>query len=210
MPKEAITPSPVEHVLRTAKKAAPDYVRTPQDLGRWALVNYAQVKYEVEINDIEEGVPFTSPQKKDLMEAARSLSSEGVKIDNYGKAMGIVLRYHRETSSVASLDKPVGGDEESMDLGELISDESFRTPEDAIVQSSLKETLSQLIGSVLTSRQARALELMFAQGKSQIEMGIDLGMGRGGARGIKNTAISKLRSEIKRRGLEKELRDHLT
>lgn len=209
MPKETFTPSPVEFILSQAQKAAPSYVQTPQDQGRWALLTYAKIQERVLEGDIEAGAPFSRAFRKKLMDSARTVSPEWVKIDNYGEAMGILLTYNRAISSVSSLDMPVG-DEGSMGLGELIPDKVSKTPEEVVIQSSLKETLSELVGSVLTERQARAIELMFEQGKTQAEMGEAMGIGRGGAYSLKRKALSELRKAIERSGLEKKLREHLT
>jgi len=98
-----------------------------------------------------------------------------------------------------SLNTPVNEDE-SMQLGELVCDESALTPFESLGDKSLREDVSVLV-SQLTRREAEILRLRFGlDGESPQtldEVGESLGVTRERVRQIQNGALVKMRNQMR-------------
>ncbi len=95
-----------------------------------------------------------------------------------------------------SLELPVGEDEEQ-ELGDVLADTEFASPEDLATTQTLKDEVQRVLESVLTPREQLVLQLRFGLGNSQAhpleQVGRELGITRERVRQIEAGALAKLR-----------------
>jgi RNA polymerase primary sigma factor len=98
----------------------------------------------------------------------------------------------------ASLDAPVG-DEDSGQLGEVISDENANSPYEQLVEKTVNQMLKELVGR-LPSREAAVLQFRFGldggRERTLEEVGDEFGVTRERVRQLQNLALRKLRRMI--------------
>jgi RNA polymerase primary sigma factor len=102
----------------------------------------------------------------------------------------------RVSSRPASLDKPIGEEEDASELGDLIEDQAAPSPVQSADQSLLREDLNRMLAT-LPPREARVLRLRFGlQGDRTYtlkEIGEKLGVTRERARQIAQSGFRRLR-----------------
>jgi RNA polymerase primary sigma factor len=95
-----------------------------------------------------------------------------------------------------SLELPVGEDEEQ-ELGDVLSDETSVSPEDAATTRTMKQEVQDVLEDVLTPRERLVLQLRFGLGNGHTfpleQVGRQLGITRERVRQIEAGALAKLR-----------------
>ncbi len=105
---------------------------------------------------------------------------------------------HLKTVSVrpASLNAPVGEEGDSIEFGEIVSDENARDPFDLLREKARNLDLKQLV-SDLDDREARIIKLRFGldgeDERTLEEVGQMFGITRERVRQLQNIALSKMR-----------------
>ncbi len=122
-----------------------------------------------------------------------------------GKVRGIL----RISQDPMSLELPIGGDDDSTQLGDFIEDESVEEPIDAASKELLREQVRNVLG-FLTERERSVIEMRFGlnDGKDHTleEVGRAFGVTRERIRQIEAKALRKLRHPSR----SKALRDYLS
>lgn len=128
------------------------------------------------------------------MEQEPSMTVLAEKLGMSEKELETILNYTQETSS---LDVNVD-DENSSHISDIISDESFDEPLDAVFSAALKSTFDKVLMS-LSSREMAIVQLRYGlDGNKPMtleETGRALGLTRERVRQIQETALKKLRNK---------------
>lgn len=98
-----------------------------------------------------------------------------------------------------SLDAPIGSDDDSSEVGEIIGDHRIRTPFDDLEDSQLKEEIESLLDR-LDDREQQILKFRFGLEGAEVEtleeVGDRFGITRERVRQIQNAAVIKLREML--------------
>jgi RNA polymerase primary sigma factor len=117
--------------------------------------------------------------------------------DVIGLDLATVCELRRIGREPDSIDRPVGGDEETT-LGELVVDESELSPERMAAERALAKETDAVLTEVLTPRERRVLDLRFGLGGNVAvpleAVGHELGVSRERIRQIEEVALKKLRT----------------
>jgi RNA polymerase primary sigma factor len=113
------------------------------------------------------------------------------------------VREYREASRVpVSLEAPLGGDEESAQISEVVADASAAAPFDQLVKTSDTELVREVFAT-LTPRERTVLGMRFGLSddtpRTLEEIGQHFGVTRERIRQIQNEALKKLRNKVERR-----------
>ena len=110
----------------------------------------------------------------------------------------------RASQAPASLDKPIGGDDDSAELGHLIHDEDAESPFDSTAERMRREHLRDAIEN-LSYRERRVLELRWGlfgeQPRTLDEVGRIFNLTRERTRQIEENAVRKLGTLAEMQGL---------
>ena len=131
--------------------------------------------------------------------------------EELAEKLGIPLEKVRRTLKIAkeplSTETPVG-DEEDAHLGDFIEDTNVIQPIDAAIQSSLRDSISQVLAS-LTPREERIIRLRFGLGMTTDhtleEVGQTFSVTRERIRQIEAKALRKLKHPSRSRSLRNYL-----
>jgi len=121
--------------------------------------------------------------------------------EELGIAVEKLSLLRRASKGTSSLDAPIN-DDESMTMGEVISDEQAIDPLHALSDKNLREDLDDLL-SVLDEREHRIIETRFGlDGKSPLtleEVGVKFGVTRERIRQLQLGALEKMRLALHRK-----------
>jgi RNA polymerase primary sigma factor len=139
--------------------------------------------------------------RKTAMQMQETLGREPTN-EELGEALGLPVRKIAHLKSVSlrpsSLDAPVG-DDDSTELGDLVSDESTPTPFENLRGKNTLQDISAIVGK-LDPREAEILRLRFGldgeRPKTLEEVGETLNVTRERVRQLQNTALSKMRKAM--------------
>jgi RNA polymerase primary sigma factor len=110
----------------------------------------------------------------------------------------------RASQAPASLDKPIGGDDDAAELGHLIPDEDAESPFDSTAEHMRREHLKDALEN-LSYRERRVLELRWGlfgeQPRTLDEVGRIFNLTRERTRQIEETAVRKLGTLAEMQGL---------
>lgn len=108
----------------------------------------------------------------------------------------------RASQAPASLDAPVGGDEDNVSYQEIISDEGAVNPYDALEEKSMHGCIDELL-DVLDERESKIIDARFGLGGSTPmtleEVGRELGVTRERIRQLQNVALKKMHDVLRRK-----------
>jgi RNA polymerase primary sigma factor len=115
-----------------------------------------------------------------------------------------IIKAKKTAQSMASLDMPIGYDDDGSVLGDFIEDSSADSPERETFEHLLVQELEQALDERLTEREKRILELRYGlndyQPRTLDEVGVEFGISRERVRQIQKEALAKLQdSDLKRR-----------
>ena len=118
------------------------------------------------------------------------------------------VREYREASRApVSLEAPLGTDDESAQISEVVADASAAAPFDQLVKASDTELVREVFAT-LTPRERMVLGMRFGltddNPRTLEEIGQHLGVTRERIRQIQNEALKKLRHKVERRDLGSE------
>ena len=103
------------------------------------------------------------------------------------------------SQALASLDTPIGDDEEDS-IGDLIADDGFESPYEMMVKETNFSIIEKAF-STLSDREAQILKMRFGLGeiepKTLEEVGQHYGVTRERIRQVENKAIRKLRNPLR-------------
>ncbi len=129
------------------------------------------------------------PEPEELAEAL------GVKASRLNEIRTAALR-------PASLDAPIGNDEDSSPLAEVVKDENTRTPYEQFEEKTLLQMLGHLVEK-LGPREKKILRMRFGldgRGEKTLEeIGVQFGLTRERIRQLQNEALARLRQLIEDR-----------
>lgn len=139
-------------------------------------------------NDMRETLG-RDPEPEELAEAL------GVKASRLNEIRTAALR-------PASLDAPIGNDEDSSALAEVVKDENTRTPYEQLEEKTLLQMLGHLVEK-LGPREKKIIRLRFGldgRGEKTLEeIGVQFGLTRERIRQLQNEALARLRQLIEDR-----------
>ena len=140
-----------------------------------------------------------APSPEEIAERTR------IPLDTVHRAMEATV-----ASQPISLETPLGADDGDLQLGELIEDEDAVQPLDAAIGSDLRETMTQILGT-LTPREERVLRMRFGIGTRSDhtleEVGQQFSVTRERIRQIEARALRKLKHPSRARVLRSFLQD---
>ena len=121
--------------------------------------------------------------------------------DEVGLSRARVAQMRTAATHAASLDAPVGEDE-SVELGDVVCDAEAPTPFDQAGESSQHDVLNQIL-SGLTQREQRVIRARFgldgADEKTLAELGAEIGLTRERVRQLQEMALRKLRRAMRKK-----------
>jgi len=145
--------------------------------------------YQVERNHLKENGELPTPE---------SLAEElETTVEN-------IIKAKKTAQSMASLDMPIGYDDDGSVLGDFIEDATVESPERETFEHLLVQELERALEERLTDREKRILELRYGlndyQPKTLDEVGAEFGISRERVRQIQKEALAKLQnSDLKQR-----------
>jgi len=147
--------------------------------------------YQVERNHLKEHGRPPSP---------RTLAEElDTSLENIVKAK-------KTAQNMASLDMPIGYDDDGSVLGDFIEDEQVDSPSREAFGHMLVTELEQALGERLTNRERRILELRYGvedyHPRTLDEVGMEFGISRERVRQIQKEALAKLQDSGLKQRLE--------
>ena len=115
-----------------------------------------------------------------------------------------VIKAKKTAQSMASLDMPIGYDDDGSVLGDFIEDDTVESPERETFEHLLVQELERALDERLTEREKRILELRYGlndyQPRTLDEVGLVFGISRERVRQIQKEALAKLQdSDLKQR-----------
>jgi RNA polymerase primary sigma factor len=115
-----------------------------------------------------------------------------------------IIKAKKTAQSMASLDTPIGYDDDGSVLGDFIEDETAVSPERETFEHLLLQELDTALNERLTDREKRILELRYGlndyQPRTLDEVGVEFGISRERVRQIQKEALAKLQdSDLKQR-----------
>lgn len=115
-----------------------------------------------------------------------------------------VIKAKKTAQSMASLDMPIGYDDDGSVLGDFIEDDTVESPERETFEHLLVQELEKALDERLTEREKRILELRYGlndyQPRTLDEVGLVFGISRERVRQIQKEALAKLQdSDLKQR-----------
>lgn len=170
-----------------------------------------QLGREPKIEELVLELDFLEPKE---IEAIKKAQANDEQLDpllfrRWRQATGKVRSILRISQDPMSLELPVGGDDDSTQLGDFIEDESVEEPIDAASRQLLREQVRNVLG-FLTDRERSVIEMRFglSDGKDHTleEVGKKFGVTRERIRQIEAKALRKLRHPSR----SKALRDYLS
>ena len=152
-------------------------------------------------------------EEKEIAQIRKSLADETqvepLLFRKWRQATAKVRNILRISQDPMSLELPIGGDDDSTQLGDFIEDESVEEPIDAASKELLREQVRNVLG-FLTERERSVIEMRFGlnDGKDHTleEVGRAFGVTRERIRQIEAKALRKLRHPSR----SKALRDYLS
>lgn len=127
-------------------------------------------------------------------ETCKHMGITGARYDNLIDSMN-----KRDVSSLNQL----VGEEEDVELGELIADDRYDVEKDVVV-SDRDSLLWSIVNEVCNEREVKILKLRFIEDKKLEQCGVMFNITRERARQIQNRALKKVRNALMLRGLSKE------
>jgi len=115
-----------------------------------------------------------------------------------------IIKAKKTAQSMASLDMPIGYDDDGSVLGDFIEDSTSESPERETFEHLLVQELERALDERLTDREKRILELRYGlndyQPRTLDEVGVEFGISRERVRQIQKEALAKLQdSDLKKR-----------
>jgi RNA polymerase primary sigma factor len=115
-----------------------------------------------------------------------------------------IIKAKKTAQSMASLDMPIGYDDDGSVLGDFIEDHTVESPERETFEHLLVQELERALDERLTEREKRILELRYGlddyQPRTLDEVGLVFGISRERVRQIQKEALAKLQdSDLKKR-----------
>ena len=157
------------------------------------------------VHIVEIGMKLNKARQRLCQEYGRSPTNEELASEigvSPQKLDWLLKAYSREPVSLAA---PVGEEGEESELADFIGDENASAPEDQAMNSMFRERLMNVLGSSLSPREKRIIELRFGlrDGRPHTleEVGQSLGVTRERIRQIERQALSKLRHPSQSRKL---------
>ncbi len=113
-----------------------------------------------------------------------------------------VRRYRDASRAPVSLDSPIGNDDDSASISEVVADANAAAPFDALVKNT-DNALVQEVLATLDSRESRILAMRFGlddgRPKTLEEVGARIGVTRERIRQVQEQALQKMRVKIEQR-----------
>ncbi|MEM8860648.1 MAG: sigma-70 family RNA polymerase sigma factor, partial [Chloroflexota bacterium] len=166
---------------------------------------------EPKIEELVLELDFLEPKEIEAIKLAQANDEQldPLLFRRWRQATGKVRSILRISQDPMSLELPVGGDDDSTQLGDFIEDESVEEPIDAASRQLLREQVRNVLG-FLTDRERSVIEMRFglSDGKDHTleEVGRKFGVTRERIRQIEAKALRKLRHPSR----SKALRDYLS
>jgi len=117
-----------------------------------------------------------------------------------------IIKAKKTAQSMASLDMPMGYDDDGSVLGDFIEDSSVESPERETFEHLLVKELEQALDERLTDREKRIIELRYGlndyQPRTLDEVGVEFGISRERVRQIQKEALAKLQDSGLKHRLE--------
>jgi RNA polymerase primary sigma factor len=124
--------------------------------------------------------------------------------DELDTSVDNIIKAKKTAQSMASLDTPIGYDDDGSVLGDFIEDHTVESPERETFEHLLVQELERALDERLTEREKRILELRYGlndyQPRTLDEVGLVFGISRERVRQIQKEALAKLQdSDLKKR-----------
>ncbi|MEA3356097.1 MAG: sigma-70 family RNA polymerase sigma factor [Candidatus Bipolaricaulota bacterium] len=117
-----------------------------------------------------------------------------------------IVKAKKTAQNMASLDMPIGYDDDGSVLGDFIEDEQVDSPSREAFEHLLVTELEQALGERLTNRERRILELRYGiedyHPRTLDEVGMEFGISRERVRQIQKEALAKLQDSGLKQRLE--------